>query len=333
MGGLSGSNLADAAMEAKLLVPEMEKKGFSKEFSSVVTATSAMITPLIPPGIGMIVYASVTNTSVGKLFISGIGVGAILCIAMMIMVRFVSKKRGYKPLRTEKVTKPELWQAFKGAALPLCLPIIIIGGIRIGIFTPTEAGAVAIVYSLILGFVYRKINLKNLVAGLKETVLTTAAIRSIHDALEGKVYVGAGTVLTREQVDLAKEAGALYIITPSTNPDVIRYAKEQGLVTMPGAMTPSEVVEAYEAGADFVKIFPVGNLGAAYIKAVKAPLSHIPILAVGGVNEKNIAEFLRMGAVGAGVGGNLVNTQWIKNGEFDKITALAEEFVKNAKGE
>jgi len=195
MGGLSGSNLADAAMEAKMLVPEMEKKGFSKEFSSVVTATSAMITPLIPPGIGMIVYASVTNTSVGKLFISGIGVGALLCVAMMIMVRFVSKKRGYKPLRTEKVAKAELWQAFKGAALPLCLPIIIIGGIRIGIFTPTEAGAVAIIYSLLLGFIYKKINRKNLVAGLKETVLTTASIMLIVGAASALSWI-----FTKEQI-------------------------------------------------------------------------------------------------------------------------------------
>lgn len=160
---------------------------------------------------------------------------------------------------------------------------------------------------------------------------TTDAIRAISEQLPDKVMVGAGTVLSKEQVDLAKEAGALYIITPSTNSDVIRYAKEQGLVTMPGAMTPSEIETAYEAGADFVKIFPVGNLGAAYIKAVKAPMSHIPVLAVGGVNEKNIAEFIRAGAIGAGVGGNLVNAEWIRNGEFDKITALAREFVTNAK--
>lgn len=160
---------------------------------------------------------------------------------------------------------------------------------------------------------------------------TIDGIRAISQQLSDKVMVGAGTVLTKEQVDLAKEAGALYIITPSTNPAVIRYAKEQGLVTMPGAMTPSEIETAYEAGADFVKIFPVGNLGAAYIKAVKAPMSHIPVLAVGGVNEKNIAEFIRAGAVGAGVGGNLVNGEWIRKGEFDKITALAREFVTNAK--
>ena len=160
---------------------------------------------------------------------------------------------------------------------------------------------------------------------------TTKAIRAISEELSEQVMVGAGTVLTKEQVDLAKEAGALYIITPSTNPEVIRYAKEQGMVTMPGAMTPSEIAAAYEAGADFVKIFPVGNLGAAYIKAVKAPMSHIPVLAVGGVNEKNVAEFIKAGAIGAGVGGNLVNAQWIQNGEFDKITALAREFVTNTK--
>lgn len=160
---------------------------------------------------------------------------------------------------------------------------------------------------------------------------TTEAIRAIGRELRDKVYVGAGTVMTKEQVDLAKDAGALYIITPATNPEVIRYARELGLVVMPGALTPSEVAVAYEAGADFVKIFPVGNLGAAYIKAVKAPLSNVPLLAVGGVNEKNIAEFIKMGAVGAGVGGNLVNAQWVKNGEYEKITALAREFVTNAK--
>ena len=101
------------------------------------------------------------------------------------------------------------------------------------------------------------------------------------------------------------------------------------MVTMPGALSPTEAVNAWKAGADFVKVFPIGNLGAGYLKAMKAPLGHIPMLAVGGVNEKNIADFLRAGAVGAGVGGNLVNQKWIRNGEYDKITALAQEFVKN----
>lgn len=95
MGGLSGSNLADAAMQSKMLVPEMEKKGFSKEFSSVVTAVSAMITPLIPPGIAMIIYGSIANVSIGKLFIAGIGPGVLLCVSMMILAGIISKKRGY----------------------------------------------------------------------------------------------------------------------------------------------------------------------------------------------------------------------------------------------
>ncbi|MCI6152238.1 TRAP transporter large permease [Fusobacterium perfoetens] len=195
MGGLSGSNLADAAMEAKMLVPEMEKKGFSKEFSSVVTATSAMITPLIPPGIGMILYGSIANVSIGKLFVSGIGVGTLLCVSLMILVHIMSKKRGYLPIYERKVTKKEFLTALKGAALPLCLPIIIIGGIRIGLFTPTEAGSVAIIYSLILGFVYKELDLKKIIIGIKETVITTSTIMLIVGAAAALSWV-----LTKERV-------------------------------------------------------------------------------------------------------------------------------------
>lgn len=160
---------------------------------------------------------------------------------------------------------------------------------------------------------------------------TTKAITAVSEKYRGKIYVGAGTVLSRKQVDLAKESGASYIVTPSTDPEVIRYAKDRGLAAMPGAMTPTEIVKAYRAGADFVKLFPAANLGPGYIKAITSPLSHIPLLAVGGVNEENIGEFLAAGAVGAGVGGNLVNKEWIKAGEFDKITALAKEFIKNSR--
>lgn len=179
MGGLSGSNIADAAMEAKMMVPEMEKKGFSKQFSTVVTAASAMITPLIPPGIAMILYGCIANVSIGDLFICGFSVGGLLCITMMILVRFISKKRGYAPIRTERLTAPQFGKALKPAILPLCLPIIIIGGIRAGVFTATEAGAVAIVYSVVLGLIYREMRTKDLAQGLKETVCTTASIMLI----------------------------------------------------------------------------------------------------------------------------------------------------------
>ena len=195
MGGLSGSNIADAAMEAKMLVPEMERKGFSKEFSSVVTAASSMITPLIPPGIAMILYGCIADVSIGKLFISGLGVGALLCFTMMILVGFISKKRGYGNLTTEKITWPKFWKAFKPAILPLCLPIIIIGGIRLGIFTATEAGAVAIIYAMFLGIIYKEMHMKDIVQGMKDTVTTTASIMLIVSA--ASVF---SWVLTKEKI-------------------------------------------------------------------------------------------------------------------------------------
>ncbi len=194
MGGLSGSNLADAAMQSKMLVPEMEKKGFSKEFSSVVTAVSAMITPLIPPGIAMIIYGSIANVSIGKLFVAGIGPGVLLCVSMMLLAGVISKKRGYSS-EVIKVTPKSFAKALKDAFLPLCLPIIIIGGIRFGVFTPTEAGAVAIVYSLFLGFVYREMKFQDIITGIKETVITTASIMLIVGAASAFAWV-----LTKERI-------------------------------------------------------------------------------------------------------------------------------------
>ena len=195
MGGLSGSNLADAAMEAKMLIPEMTRKGFSLSFSSVVTAASSMITPLIPPGIAMILYGCIANVSIGKLFISGIGVGSLLCISMMILVGVISKKRNYGALTQEKLTYDKVMRALKPAFLPLLLPIIIIGGIRVGIFTATEAGAVAILYAVLLGFIYRDMKASDLVRSLKETVASTSSIMLIVSA--ASVY---SWILTRERV-------------------------------------------------------------------------------------------------------------------------------------
>lgn len=160
---------------------------------------------------------------------------------------------------------------------------------------------------------------------------TTEAIRRINQELGERIMAGAGTVLTREQADLACDAGASYIITPGVNADVIRYANSLGLVTMPGAFTPSEIEEAHRAGADFVKVFPAGLLGTDYIKAIKAPLKHIALLAVGGVNENNLKDFLEAGVVGFGIGGNLVNQEWIRNGQFERITKLAEKYVENVR--
>ncbi|SFL32673.1 TRAP transporter large permease [Halanaerobium salsuginis] len=195
MGGLSGSNLADAAMQAQMLVPEMEKKGLSKEFSSVVTATSAMITPLIPPGIAMILYGSIANVSIGKLFVAGIGAGLLLTIVLMILISYLSKKKGYKPVRDSMVSGKELLQSIKIAFLPLLLPVIIIGGVRFGIFTPTEGGAVAIVYALFLGFLYKEMKFKDIITGIKETITSTASIMVIVGAASAFAWI-----LTRERI-------------------------------------------------------------------------------------------------------------------------------------
>lgn len=204
MGGMSGSSLADAAMEAKMLVPEMEKSGYGKGFSTVVCAFSAIITPLIPPGIAAIIYGSITNTSIGKLFIAGIVPAFIICAVMMILVNRIATKRNFPVFLDKPVNGKDLWESFKPAFFPLCLPIVIIGGIRAGIFTPTEAGAVAIFYTLVLGISYKTLKFADVVRCLKETAVATAAIMFI---------VGAATyfswILTWEQIPQAITAGML----------------------------------------------------------------------------------------------------------------------------
>ncbi|MDR2390253.1 MAG: TRAP transporter large permease [Planctomycetota bacterium] len=198
MGGLSGSNLADAAMEAKMLVPEMEKNGLPKDFSTVVTAFSSIITPLIPPGIQMILYGTLAGVSIGKLFISGLSVGMLTCVVLMIGTAFIAGKRGYRSLRTTPATRREFRSAPKGAFLPLCLPVVIIGGIRVGVFTPTEAGAVAVIYGIGLGLLYRSFGFGDFLSSLKETAVTTGIIGLI---------VGAASVfawiLTKERIPQA----------------------------------------------------------------------------------------------------------------------------------
>lgn len=156
---------------------------------------------------------------------------------------------------------------------------------------------------------------------------TLAAIRTIRETFGETVCVGAGTVMTAEQVRLAAQAGAEYMISPNVNEAVIRETKRLGKVSIPGAMTPTEVEYAYSLGADIVKIFPAGVLGAGYIKAVKAPLKHIPVAAVGGVTAENCAEFIKAGAVGVGVGGNLVSARLVDEGKFQEITAIAGAYV------
>lgn len=157
---------------------------------------------------------------------------------------------------------------------------------------------------------------------------TAAAIGCVHDELGEKVQVGAGTVLTPEQVHIAAEAGAGYIISPDSQRAVIEKTRAMGLVSIPGAMTPTEATTAWEYGADFVKLFPLGELGPGYMKALFSPLNHIRYLGVGGINADNIPALMKAGCLGFGIGGNLVNRQWIQEGQYHKITEAAKAICR-----
>ena len=154
-------------------------------------------------------------------------------------------------------------------------------------------------------------------------VRTADTIALLCRELGSRMVFGAGTVTDTKMLECAIGAGARFIVSPDVNGEVIRATVEAGLVSMPGAMTPTEIQTAHRFGADFVKVFPASVLGPGYIRAVRAPLNHIRLLAVGGVNERNISDFLEAGASGVGVGGNLVNREWIRQGRFEDITALA----------
>ena len=156
---------------------------------------------------------------------------------------------------------------------------------------------------------------------------TAENIKMLSSHFDGRMYIGSGTVLTEKQVELTKNAGGKFIISPDTNGAVIKKTRELGMVSIPGALTPSEVQSAHLYGADFVKLFPAGSLGPDYVKAVRAPLSHIPFLAVGGISAANAASYMDAGCVGVGVGGNLTNREWIESGSWDKIEDAARQLV------
>ena len=211
MGGMSASNLADCAMLCKMLVPEMTKLGYSKAFSTAVTAAGSLITPIIPPGIALIIYGYVADVSIGKMFMAGIVPGILCCVLLMIAIRIVAGKRGYKPARDHGPTWKEFWPALGEASGALILVLVIIGGIRAGIFTPTEAGAIAVLYVIVIGtFVYKEMKFEHMKLALMETARATAGVMLIIMACSAFAWI-----LTWEQVaqDVAR-----FITSFSTNP-------------------------------------------------------------------------------------------------------------------
>ncbi len=160
---------------------------------------------------------------------------------------------------------------------------------------------------------------------LDDTVKTTCSImRRIRELSEGKISVGAGTVLYPEWVRASKEAGGEFIFSPNTDEEIIKLTKELGMLSIPGAYTPSEVMAASRAGADFVKLFPITLNEIGYFKNIKGPLSHIKFILTGGVNPDSILPFLEAGAVGLGTGASILKPELVALNDFDEIERLAK---------
>lgn len=179
LAGISGSSTADASTIAKLLVPEMAKHGYSRPFSAALTAASATIANLIPPGLGLIIYAALASVSVGALFVATIVPGLMTAAALMITVYVLSRQRSYGGDVPKATTRERL--SSLGMAIPaLILPVFIVGGVRFGVFTATEAGAMAFVYALLCGsLLYRKLTWSNLVEAIRESMFDTVVIAII----------------------------------------------------------------------------------------------------------------------------------------------------------
>mgnify|MGYP001017258366 CR=1 FL=1 len=163
------------------------------------------------------------------------------------------------------------------------------------------------------------------------TMTTPGALRTLEEVsgrLGGDVVFGAGTVLDSESARAAILAGARFIVAPNLNPDVIRLCNRYGVVSMPGALTPTEILQAWEAGADVVKVFPCNMFGPGYLSAVLAPLPQVRLAPVGGVDADNVSAYIRAGAACVGVGSSLVSNRLVAGGDWAALTERARAFVR-----
>jgi len=202
MGFESGSGNADAAMQSKMLGTEMVRRGYAPAFAAAVVAASAVITPIIPPGLGFVIYGYLANVSVGRLFMAGIIPGLMLMISLMLVTHHASKRRGYKPVRPRIAGPLEVLRVVRDAGWALTVPIVVIFGLRYGIFTPTEAGAVIAVYSLFVGFfIHRELKVSHLWDIVTESALATATVMIIISAADA-----FGFYMTLERIALQTAA-------------------------------------------------------------------------------------------------------------------------------
>jgi len=169
---------------------------------------------------------------------------------------------------------------------------------------------------------------------IEVTMTTPGALKAIEEFC-GKmedVIIGVGSVLDSETARISILSGAEFIVAPTLNFDVIKMCKRYSKVVIPGAFTPTEIINAWESGADFVKVFPASVGGPSYIKAIKAPLPQVNLIPVGGVNIDNVSDFIKAGSSAVAVGSQLVKKEFLKEKNFEAIKNLAKKFVEKIKG-
>ena len=178
-GGMCGSANADAALQCKLLVPEMEKKGYPRAFSTVVTAASSLITPIIPPGVPLILYGIMTGVSVGKMWVAGYVPGIMLCIGMMLVCSVYAHKYHWKSARDTRASGKELFRSILNAFWAMLVPVFMIVGLRTGFFTATEGGTVLIILAIVIGLIYRSLKPRHFKPIMKDAFRSTANVMLI----------------------------------------------------------------------------------------------------------------------------------------------------------
>ena len=212
--GMSGSGLADTSGLGKVEIKAMKDEGYDPAFSAAVTASSAIIGPIIPPSICMVVGAVVTNTSVGRMLVGGIIPGFVMGAGLMLLVYFLSKKRGYP--KAQRATMKDIWKQLTGTGPALLTPLILVGGILSGVFTPTEAAAIACIYAMLLAMVlYRAFGLKRLFRIFINVGTATGALLFVMSAASA-----LGTLASRAQVPQNLMA---LVTSITTNPTVTMF--------------------------------------------------------------------------------------------------------------
>ena len=214
MGGISGSAVADAAMEARMLGPEMIRRGYSKGFTCAAIAVGSLITATIPPSLGLILYGYIGNVSIGRLFLAGVIPGLLMMVGLMTVVWYISRKRGYQPAAAERPKAREVWRAVVDAKWALLFPVALLVGIRAGVFTPSEIGAFAVFYAVVVGaFLHRELTWQRFEEALSEGVLDVGIIMFVI-LMSGPL----GYAIIFEQTP---QAMAQWMLGLSNNPTVI----------------------------------------------------------------------------------------------------------------